>query len=688
MSSGGHPPAQIAVLAGALLLASSLISACTATGDPGQVSSSSAASAQPVPTPTSTSLCGIADELKPEQALELIDKIRAPYAPQEASPRSDCETERAKALRALGVDQFNANQTPPTAAMMSKDLWDKFVESWITPWQERALAWAGLVVGLLVLARLLALLPRPVMPPKILPWRRASKAIQWAMLSVGTLMIVWLPWLLLDSFTHPPGIFLGMEGFLSISLCILALVGSFLLAVWMAARQRLSLVVRGKDGSPSDFHTSYLIALLQDVAGGTARGLEIPRGTDATGLNDVPLTAALNKGVLNALQKAIQMIFSLAPWRVVIDSNAEETLSVVITRNGWSAGAARIDPNDRLLFPVVLTNSPATQVTANGVLPREQQHPVSGPVPALDAHKMAAAFIVATISANYQGYEGLGGATDWRGIGLQFIATTDFADHIDQQTMLLAHAVELDPKNLPAEAALRNLAYRHPRGPKSKQQIQGQTDYAEWLKTQADTLQERPKGQRALLYRLWFSYLCVALNLEASGARLDHDNGHNPADVSCLLMKALTESHLETEALKQRMRPQAALLYFTLKSKEEPEPCTEEKLAREKEWCDWQKEAMSSLAPTLAYNSACSLACRNDEWEKVKPRLEVACGDARLKAIAPYDPELTKYAKTRPEAAKYLSDLEGKSPQGLVAKLLTLSGSFQLGPWLISFRAD
>lgn len=697
MFSGGHRSARKGkgarlVLAVTLMLASSLISACTASESPVQGSSSSAVPAPPVPTPTSTSLCGIADELKPEQALELIEKIRAPYAPQEASPRSDCETERANALRALGVEQFNANHTPPTAAMTSQDLWDKFVKSWVIPWQERASTWAGLVLGLLVLARLLALLPRPAMPPKFLPWQRASRVTQWILLLVGILMILWLPWLLLDSFTRPPDAFFGKEVLLS----ILALVGSFVLASWMAARQRLSLVVRAKDGSPSEFHTTYLIALLQDVAGGRARGLEIPRATDATGLNDVPLTAALNNGVLSALQKTLQMIFSLAPWRVVIDSNADETLSVVITRNGWSAGAVRIDRNDRLLFPEALTTRPATPVPENGILSQEHQHPDAGPVPTLDAYKMAAAFIVATLSLNYQGYEGLGGATDWRGIGLQFIATTDLADNVDEQTILLAQALELDPRNLPAEAALRNLAYRHPQKPESDQQICAQKAYAKWLAGQAETLRKRPKGQRALLYRLWFSYLCVALNLEASGARLKPDEGPDPVDVSHLLMEALTESHPETEALEKRMRPHAALAYFDLESKKKRELCEqkkpeldkEKKLAREKEWCAWQDEAMLSLAPTLAYNSACSLACRNDTWEKVKARLEVACGDSSLKAIAPYDPELTRYAKTRPQAEKYLSDLKEKSAQGMVAKLLALSGSFQLGPWLVSFRPD
>jgi hypothetical protein len=113
------------------------------------------------------------------------------------------------------------------------------------------------------------------------------------------------------------------------------------------------------------------------------------------------------------------------------------------------------------------------------------------------------------------------------------------------------------------------------------------------------------------------------------------------------------------------MRPHAALAYVDINNKEQPEV---------EEWKAWYQEATSSLAPALAYNSACSLAYRKEDWAKVKARLDTAFQDTRLKTAAPYDPELLKYAEARPDAKKYLLSLKNKKPTGWWAQFLSAVG--------------
>ena len=71
-----------------------------------------------------------------------------------------------------------------------------------------------------------------------------------------------------------------------------------------------------------------------------------------------------------------------------------------------------------------------------------------------DLYKLAAAFVVTTLAEHEEGYEGFCGASDWRSIGLQYLATTDHIFNEEHQKLLLARAVELDPENLLASASL------------------------------------------------------------------------------------------------------------------------------------------------------------------------------------------------------------------------------------------
>lgn len=582
----------------------------------------------------------------PEQALDLIEKVRGSYAPQESSRRTDCEPERLAALKNMGDKQFKDSQLKPNAAVDVRQKWDAFVKSWVLPLQNLALAWAGTVLGLLILARLFAFLPHPLMPLKYLPWRHASKWIRGAVLAAGIVLVSWFSWQLivrLFQTKNPQDDFRQL-----IILVIGAAAGSFLFATWMASRQRLSVDVRNSKGEANESDTSYVVALLNDLGGSRPRGLEVPRGTDATGLSAVPLSTTFSNGVLAALQKTFESVFGITPWRIAVDSKSDDLVSVVVTRNGWTAGAASISRSNRLIFPALPAEGKAT---AEGV-------------PALDLYKMAAAFILATLAPHYQGFKGLGGATDWRSIGLHFIATTDFEGHKDEQILLLARAMELDPENLPAEAAMRNLYYRH-----FPTETTEQMAYRDWLGivvARFDKSWWLRFGQRGLLQRIRFSYMCVTLNLMAGMDTQDADVD-KASEIARKLMKGLTRLSSESESLEKRLRPHAALVFDTILRKQgEAHPVDE----WPEMWKRWHKEATTSPAPKLAYNSACSLATQGESWTNVKPRLDAAILDPELKARAPEDPELKAYASSRREVQTYLAKLKGPRKKGWLRRLL------------------
>lgn len=317
----------------------------------------------------------------PEQALALIDRIRAPYAPQESVARTACEDQRLAAIKAMGESQSRENQVEPNAAVRTEKTWDTFVKSWVAPLQNLGLAWFATVFGLLILSRLLALLPSPMMPFKYLPWRHASKWIRGITLTLGLILVTRCSTDFIALLLRIGDEVSDQENEEFLRLGLGALLGSLLLATWMASRPRLSIDVRDPKGKPRESRASNVIALLQDLGGGPPRGLEIPRGADATGLDNIPLPKISPDGVLSALQKLFQNIFSVTPWRVIVDATSDDLLSVIITRNGWSAQATTIDRSNTLIFP----RSFADTKTASGA-------------PPADLYKMAAAFILVTLA--------------------------------------------------------------------------------------------------------------------------------------------------------------------------------------------------------------------------------------------------------------------------------------------------
>ncbi|WP_461171993.1 hypothetical protein M1D93_13220 [Arthrobacter sp. Z1-9] len=712
----GRRPLMVAVRTLILLI---LLGGCSTqpaspSSDAAAGESSSSASAKPTPQLLAEACESAAILLKehPDQALELIDKIRNDYAPGESSPRVECEDIRLQALTAIGNKQDQDNQSDPTAAERAKTLWDKHVESWISPWASLAIWWVGTVAGLLVLSRLLVFLPTSVMPPGKLPWKLKSRLLRRTALVAGLSLMLAASLGVLAYIAVAGGNSAGIQWIL----ILLAVGGSALFAIGLATRQRISIDARKTDGDANEATTTRVVALMGELGSTSPHGLEVPRGSDATGLGEAAVTVGLTNTAWAALQKIAQAVFAVTPWHVAVDSQSDNIVSVVITRNGWHVAAASIDRADVRLFPVRLAAPAVVGGSKNdqGEMPQSaQQGPLSSrPAPPVDLHKMAAAFILATLAEHYEGYEGFCGATDWRSIGLHYLATTDYNGHRAEQRALLYRALNFDYKNNLAEVTLQNLLHRDSKDDKELEK------YAESLLEKIKLANEetlpmassdddkvspnagplaasaRPlPGYRSLLYRLQLTYVSVALNLaalrrigtaETTLAAKEQEKFLNaPWRIAQSLMTELRTSHKETRQLEQRLRPQVALAYYSLCRLHLPSSASqkptnalppgqsqENDQLREwnwpEDWVRWYTDAMASMAPAIAFNAACSIASQFAEdsddlkkmaWGRIQKRLTAAAGDPQLAESATTDPEIGRFVRGDPLRQAWLRTL-------------------------------
>lgn len=618
-------------------------------------------------------ICGTAQELidakKPEQALELIGKIDG-IPPASGTPgNAHCPVQRILAVKDIGEEQLAVPSASATATGLpakAQESWDTFAKNALVPWQTLALTWLGVITALLVLARLLSFSPPPFMPYTRLPWIKSSKLIRRICFWTGIALIVGC-FPLFEATRE--AYFADGSGFLwPASWLGLGILGSFLFGTSIASRSNMGLTVRDATGTANESKTSYLVGVLGDLAGSSPRGIEIPRGSDATGLNDVDLTATLTKGVLPALQKMVQTIFVATPWQVVVDAFSEDVVSVAITRNKWAVASATINRADPLLFPK------SKEVAVGAEAANEDKAAVKPGGPNL--YKMAAAMVTATLARNYQGYEGLCGATDWRSIGLLFLATTDYADLDLQQRQLLSTAMELDPNNLTADAALRNNIYRH------SNQRSEMIAYSDWMSTAIAKCGSQPqKGYEGLSCRLRLTQLSVEMNLAALPSPADREKGSctertNRPDTNTLaneLLTTLEASTKETEDLVKRMRPHAALIMATVMGKPFEDVMKDDQT--KDAWKMWLQDAMTSVAPVVAYDAACYMArifpeeavskgskdpieeAKERHLTSITDRLDIAKIDAELAKQALSDAELRSCADLHPQIKTYLDEL-------------------------------
>ncbi|QHC57298.1 hypothetical protein [Rathayibacter sp. VKM Ac-2760] len=468
------------------------------TTEPGTtVTTTRTTTSSPTPTPSTTAVTAPADAVcaaaasltrqgRPGAALTLIDDARDAVGDDTAQR---CAAEREAAL----LEQA----TGPAGPVGDVDrAWTAFAATWVAPFLGGlliALAWVALWFVLAV--RLLTALPWP--------HARLRSAGAQAALAVGAIVAALIAVVLLLGLLRERGrgTRFTADGSVDggpaqaplpfwILPAVLLAVAAALAAAHLLGRLRITLLARDKQGQTdfSEERTTQLIALLGRVGGSPPAGVEIPRGSDVTSLSESTLLPAPANAVAKAALAILGAVIGTTPWKVALDYLDEDTASVVVTRNGRNVQSAVLTTNEGLsageLFGVTDTAGKRTMLCAQ-----------------------AAGVVIVALSRAHPGFEGLGGATDGRSVGLQFVATTTFADDPERAAQLLGRALRIDPGNWAADIALQNILHRRATDPAALRA------YRDSLAARADVL---AAGQRLLAQRVLITYFSVLVNLHAA----------------------------------------------------------------------------------------------------------------------------------------------------------------------------
>jgi hypothetical protein len=349
---------------------------------------------------------------------------------QEPSPDACCSV----AAEQPDGGEPTAAETAPSEPQQWRQVYRDWADRYVDPLRELLVPVVVIIAALLVAARMLT--------PLLNPWSELGAQERVFILFAGLVLITAAAIL---------GVFVLPADDAHAGLVVaLGLAGTVLTSWAVAKRLRLTVEVTNAKGERDRAGTAHVVALLNELGAEPPKGLEVPRASDAQALDGA--LKLLPEGTIGkALGSAIEWLFGLSPWTVVVDQETDDVHSVEISRNGRSAGSAVID-RDQLGLRVPLPRSPGTSQTGGGDAAREEALP--------DLHRLAAAVVLTTLAEKHDGFEGLCEATDWRSLGLHYVATTDFEDSPEEARPLLARAAELDPDNLSAQVAWRHAVYR------------------------------------------------------------------------------------------------------------------------------------------------------------------------------------------------------------------------------------
>lgn len=648
------------------LAALAVLTGCSVTGSAApDVTPSAAASA------SAQSVCDTAGDLtragEPARALEIIEQFRdgrpvtptpsptptrrgsTPTPAPSMTPPVECEPQRLAAIDALGGG-YLTEEVPSPAESFAKD-WNRVAAALLVPLGGVLAATAGVLLVLLVLARLGALLPR-------MPWFSTRTAAARGVLGLGGAALMLASAALLAATFA-----LGQLGIM-IAFIVTGLIGSALAACWLAGRLAVSIEVRRDDKSVREA-SAEVIALLQEIGAAPPRGIEVPISTDVTALKDALVSAPVANPVIQLARALLATVLGSTPWRVLV-SIGDDDASVIITRNRRAVAAHRIGPTT--LVPADLAGSAAAVRRPAAAAGDSAADVATAPGVPFVAEGAAAAILVA-LAAEYDGFEGLAGATQWKSVARHFIATTEFRHDEQAGRRLLALALEDDPANLLAEISLQYLLKRRAKEPAEL------AEYMTWLDLRIERLvrvrdERRPgedepesviggagtdipreealTGYLDVVRRLLLSYAAAGMNLRAMGPDRTSKASDPRPEVLLRnlerLVHFLADDQPSSGGLRDRMRPIAALMYVQLVTGERGSKSVVD---------GWADLALESASPSVAFNAACYYS---ESWSDHlsstdKQRIEAQIAD-RLQYALPI-PYLWKAAGTDPVLARH-----------------------------------
>jgi hypothetical protein len=439
--------------------------------------------------------------------------------------------------------------------------WDRAVDEIFSPLQNSGLAVLGMIAGLLVLARLLVF-TRGGLTFSARKNRRQMGVLGLALVILSPLTLVTLagaglrPW-----WTWIPFLLLTGCG------------GSWAISRYLGSRLALRITTTGaKDEKGRDIQVqpSEVIAHLTQLGAAPPEGIEVSASTDVTALKDIVSPALPKHPAVSIVVGILEGFIGLTPWRVTLESVTATKATITVARNGRSITAEKID------------------VTALKI----PQSNTGTHVP-----ELAAAVVLTSLSKYHRGFEALCGATKWESVGLQYVASTVFAEdkYKVQREQLLRAAVDSDHRNLPAQVALQHSRHR------TATSTEELARYLNWLATESKMIRRlhAPGGGYTDIHRrLLVTYFAALRNLIAVAGQDEARtlvSDERRAKLAHRLVNLLNDER--SPELRDRMRYQVEPLLRDL-------PLRNDTHRIMRSWAiDYATERHS---PDLAYNLACA----------------------------------------------------------------------------------
>lgn len=274
----------------------------------------------------------------------------------------------------------------------------------------------------------------------------------------------------------------------------------------------MGLLIQGHDKTGADDGGlgAFIRARLHAMASRGPNGIEVTQQTDVQSLPSEALSLIPEGTLAKVAQWIVQLFTPATPWRIDVTEQSDGSIVVSVQRNGKVVDAA--------VIRAATLGLPAVRELAPAVSLPEPASPAGTPANAepadwsVELRTAAAAFVLLTLSHRFEHLRlGLAGATNWRSVSLQIIATdpTSRLPREDRRE-LLAKAVGFDGGNIAAELAFVSLG--RPAGvPTLAERRRG----IERLKDVRGRITNE-EGMAPLLLRVRFNLMAAYINYAAS----------------------------------------------------------------------------------------------------------------------------------------------------------------------------
>ncbi|HEY2522641.1 MAG TPA: DUF4332 domain-containing protein [Streptosporangiaceae bacterium] len=422
----------------------------------------------------------------------------------------------------------------------------------------------------------------------------------------------------------------------------LVIIGCLLSAWYLRSGSVVQFSVTNESGNADNTACAFLAGRLQALGAKPPRGFDLPEGTDVTSLTNV-LTLLPGGGMLSALAGLLQARVPTAPWRAVVTLVDKERFLVTLHRNGRLLDTVLAD-REALFFPNLVSgqDSPPAAAAYAELIDR------------CDLLTIAAAVILVSMAMADDRSplrRGLNGATDWRSVAGQVLATGQgLSGNEDFGKALLERAVDIDPGNLSARVARVNMDGRRASDAASRR------DFATRIGDLAEVPALREPGYEALRLRVLYSSAAGWSNVY-----LDDQSAQTWCRARDWTARFIGELYDLTEtrrfsrgkavqSLAQRFRPQAYILWTALGGFDACPPpggfgAVDQAKIRATV-SGWQPTGPQTSA--ISYAQACYQAVREQYAAALRSLRQAVEVDDGLRTWAQSDPSFTRLRANRP----------------------------------------